>query len=119
MGAYREQLLRETYGGRNPQIYGQREEEPSGALSIFKLKFTICLFLFAGFAYLSLTGSSFCNVTADQIVEAALNGPFLSREDFRDRCKVSQTNCDKMAELGLLGDIPISNQISLLDFLGA
>ena len=56
---------------------------------------------------------------ADQIVEAVAFGPFLSREDFRDRCKVSQTNCDKMAELGLLGDIPISNQISLLDFLGA
>ena len=56
---------------------------------------------------------------ADQIVEAVADGPFLSREDFRDRCKVSQTNCDKMAELGLLGDIPISNQISLLDFLGA
>ncbi len=56
---------------------------------------------------------------ADQIVEAVADGPFLSREDFRERCKVSQTNCDKMAELGLLGDIPITNQISLLDFLGA
>ncbi len=56
---------------------------------------------------------------ADQIVEAVADGPFLSREDFRERCKVSQTNCDKMAELGLLGNIPITNQISLLDFLGA
>ena len=73
MGAYREQLLRETYGSKSPQIYGQKEEEPSGTLSMFKLKFTICLFLFAGFAYLSLTGSSFCNVTADRIVEAVTN----------------------------------------------
>ena len=30
MGAYREQLLRETYGSKSPQIYGQKEEEPSG-----------------------------------------------------------------------------------------
>lgn len=54
---------------------------------------------------------------AEQIVEAVADGAFLSREDFRNRCKVSQTVSDKMAELGLLGDIPISNQISLMDFL--
>ena len=54
---------------------------------------------------------------AEQIVEAAKLGPFLSQEDFRDRCKVSSTITEKMAALGLLGDIPISNQISLMDFL--
>lgn len=73
MGAYREQLLKETYGNGSVRLYGQKEEEPSVSFSAFKLKFTICLLLFAGFAYLSLTGSSFCNVTAEQIVEAVTN----------------------------------------------
>lgn len=73
MGAYREQLLRETYGSGASRLYGQQEEEPSGSLALFKLKFTICLLLFAGFAYLSLTGESFCSVTAEQIVEAVTN----------------------------------------------
>lgn len=73
MGAYREQLLKETYGRESSGLYGQQEEVPSGTLALFKLKFTICLMLFAGFAYLSVTGSSFCNVTAEQIVEAVTN----------------------------------------------
>lgn len=68
MGTYREQLLKQTYGSGSSHIYGKPEEEiPSGFLTVFKLKFTICLFLFAGFVYLSLTGKSFCNVTAEQI----------------------------------------------------
>lgn len=54
---------------------------------------------------------------ADSIVEAAKDGPFLSRDDFKTRAKVSQTVADKLAELGILGDIPVSNQISLFDFM--
>ena len=54
---------------------------------------------------------------ADGIVEAAKDGPFLSRDDFRDRSKVSKTIVDLMASLGLLGDLPESNQISLFDFV--
>ena len=53
---------------------------------------------------------------ADGIVEAAKDGPFLSRDDFRDRTKVSKTIVDLMASLGLLGDLPESNQISLFGF---
>ncbi|MCM1111822.1 MAG: PolC-type DNA polymerase III [Muribaculum sp.] len=53
---------------------------------------------------------------ADAIVEAVKNGPFLSRQDFRERTKVSKTIVDLMASLGLLGDLPESNQISLFDF---
>lgn len=53
---------------------------------------------------------------ADMIVEAVKEGEFLSRDDFKTRCKVSQTITDLMAELGLLGDLPASNQMSLLDF---
>ena len=52
---------------------------------------------------------------ADSIVEAAKDGPFLSKDDFRERAKVSQTVADKLAELGILKDLPESNQISLFD----
>ena len=48
--------------------------------------------------------------------EAAKDGGFLSREDFRNRAKVSKTICDLMGELGILGDLPETNQISLFDF---
>ncbi|MBQ9135845.1 MAG: PolC-type DNA polymerase III [Lachnospiraceae bacterium] len=54
---------------------------------------------------------------ADAIVEAAKDGPFLSKDDFRQRTKVSKTITDLMGELGLLGNIPESNQISLFDFV--
>lgn len=53
---------------------------------------------------------------ADAIVEAAKDGPFLSKDDFRDRTKVSKTMVDMIAELGLLGNLPESNQLSLFDF---
>nr|WP_297766596.1 PolC-type DNA polymerase III [uncultured Butyrivibrio sp.] len=54
---------------------------------------------------------------ADQIVEAAKDGPFLSKDDFRQRTKCPQGVIDKMAEMGLLGDIPDSNQISIFDLM--
>lgn len=80
MGTYREQLLKETYGSSASRIYGKPEEEsPSGFLTIFKLKFMICLFLFAGFAYLNVTGKSFCNITAEQI-RAAVTSQQLSEQ---------------------------------------
>ena len=53
---------------------------------------------------------------ADAIVEAAKDGPFLSKDDFRMRTKVSKTVVELMDSLGLFGDIPESNQISLFDF---
>lgn len=49
------------------------------------------------------------------VVEACKGGPFISKDDFRERSKVSKTVVDKMAELGLLGDLPESNQLSLFD----
>ena len=53
---------------------------------------------------------------ADAIVEACKDGPFLSKDDFRERTKASKTIVGLMADLGILGDIPESNQISLFDF---
>lgn len=53
---------------------------------------------------------------ADAVVEAAKDGAFLSKDDFRQRTKVSKTVIDFMAELNLLGELPESNQLSLFDF---
>ena len=41
---------------------------------------------------------------------------FLSKDDIRQKAKVSQTVLDTMAELGLLGGLPESNQLSIFDF---
>lgn len=53
---------------------------------------------------------------AEGVVYAAMDGPFLSKEDFRNRSKVSKTICDLMSDMGILGDLPESNQLSLFDF---
>ena len=50
------------------------------------------------------------------IAEAAKDGIFLSKDDFRERTKVSKTTIDLMSDLGLFGDMPESNQLSLFDF---
>ena len=54
---------------------------------------------------------------ADAIVEAVKDGPFLSKDDFRERTKVSKTVVDLMASMNLLGDLPESNQLSLFDLV--
>ncbi len=53
---------------------------------------------------------------AEGVVDAAKDGPFLSRDDFRERAHVSKPVVDLMGDLGLLGDLPESNQLSLFDF---
>ena len=50
------------------------------------------------------------------VAEAAKDGPFLSKDDFRQRTKATKTVIDLMSDLGLLGDLPESNQLSLFDF---
>ena len=52
---------------------------------------------------------------ADAVEMAAADGPYLSLDDFRQRTKVSKTVIDFMADLGLFGDLPTSNQLSLFD----
>ena len=52
---------------------------------------------------------------AEAIEDAAKQGAFLSKDDFRQRTKVSKTVVDLMADLNLLGDLPESNQLSLFD----
>ena len=53
---------------------------------------------------------------ADAVEMAAADGPYLSLDDFRQRTKVSKTVIDFMADLGLFGDLPTSNQLSLFDY---
>ena len=53
---------------------------------------------------------------ADAVVLAAEDGAFLSKDDFRNRTKVSKTVIELMSDLGLFGDLPESNQMSLFDF---
>ena len=50
------------------------------------------------------------------VAEAAKDGKFLSKDDFRQRTKATKTVIDLMDDLGLLGDMPESNQLSLFDF---
>ena len=56
------------------------------------------------------------DIAAVSIAEAAKDGPFLSKDDFRERTKVSKTLVDLMSGMGLFGDLPESNQLSLFDF---
>lgn len=53
---------------------------------------------------------------AEAVELAAKDGAYLSLDDFRERTKVSLTTIDLMADLGLFGDLPKSNQLSLFDF---
>ena len=54
---------------------------------------------------------------AQAVCDAVKDGPFLSRDDFKERTKCPQKVVDTMHELGLLGDIPESNQMSLFDLI--
>ena len=55
------------------------------------------------------------NKAAEAVVEAVKDGPFLSKDDFWQRTKVPKSVIDVMSDLGLLGDLPETNQLSLFD----
>lgn len=57
------------------------------------------------------------DIAALAAVEAAKAGKFMSREDFKEKSKVSQTVIDKMVELHILNDLPASNQMTLFDLM--
>lgn len=50
-----------------------------------------------------------------QIEEAAKQGPFLSRDDFKSRAKVGTSTCELFDSLGILKGVPESNQFSIFD----
>ena len=53
------------------------------------------------------------DTVAKNIVEEREKQPFISIEDVQKRGKVSKTLIDKMTEMGILQDLPDSNQLSL------
>lgn len=52
---------------------------------------------------------------AEQVEIAQKDGKYLSLDDFRQRTKCSQTVIDLMNDMGLFGELPKSNQLSLFD----
>ena len=53
---------------------------------------------------------------AEAVEIAAKDGPYLSKDDFIQRTKISKTVVEFMDKMGLFGDLPQSNQLSLFDF---
>ena len=53
------------------------------------------------------------DVVAKNIEEEAKKHPFISIEDFQNRCKVSSTLIDKMKSMGIFNDMPETSQLSL------
>ena len=54
---------------------------------------------------------------AKQLVRARQEGEFLSKTEFRKRGGLSSTLVEKMDEMGILGNMPEDNQLSLFDDL--
>ena len=54
---------------------------------------------------------------AAAIENAAKGGEFLSKDDFMSRAGVGKSTAELLSKLGLLGDIPESNQISIFDVM--
>ena len=84
-------------------------------LDLYRAKATRCQVI-DGKIMPSLNSVAGMGDTQAVAVEAeAKKGPFLSKDDFRERTKVSKTIIDLLEELGVLGGIPETNQISLFD----
>lgn len=56
---------------------------------------------------------------AEQLAIAAQAGRFTSRDDLKSRAKLGDTLISKLDELGILGDLPQSSQLSMFDLLRA
>ncbi len=55
---------------------------------------------------------------ADALVDAvaAQNGPFVSKNDLREKSKLSKTVIETMSDLGMLDGMPEDSQLSIFDF---
>ena len=53
------------------------------------------------------------DVVAKNIEVEASKHPFISIEDFQNRCKVSTTLVDKMRAMGIFADMPETSQLTL------
>ena len=52
----------------------------------------------------------------DSVIEARKEGKFFSKEDLLRRTKLSKTNVDDLAKMGVLDDLNETDQLSLFDF---
>ena len=52
---------------------------------------------------------------AESIEIASRKGSYLSKDDFKQRAKIGKTVADLLDSLGILGDMPETNQLSLFD----
>ena len=55
------------------------------------------------------------DTAAGSLYKAASEGPFLSKDDVKQRGKVSQSIIDKLTDMGILDDLPENNQMSLFE----
>ena len=62
-------------------------------------------------AFITIDGLG--ETVAKNIEIEAQKHPFISIEDFQNRCKVSQTLIDKMRDLGVFKGMPETSQLSL------
>jgi DNA polymerase-3 subunit alpha (Gram-positive type) len=53
---------------------------------------------------------------AESLAIAAAQGKFLSKEDLRERGKISKSTVELMSDLGIISDLSESNQLSFFDF---
>ncbi|MGN0394176.1 MAG: hypothetical protein ACI4EF_02335, partial [Coprococcus sp.] len=53
---------------------------------------------------------------AQQIQEAAAKGRFISKEELASRAKIGKSTIEKLSELGILNDMPDTNQLTF-DFI--
>ncbi|MCR4650502.1 MAG: PolC-type DNA polymerase III [Lachnospiraceae bacterium] len=56
---------------------------------------------------------------AEAIVDGCKGEDFLSKEDFRNRTKASATITDALVRLGILDNLPETNQLSIFDFMSS
>ena len=56
-------------------------------------------------------------IAAESLVKEAAKGEFFSIDDFKERTGIGNKTIDKMKSLGLFGNLPQSNQLSIMDFL--
>ncbi len=56
---------------------------------------------------------------AEQIYDVSQRVKFVSRDEFKQRCKVGDTMVKLMTDLGILSDLPESDQMSFADFFSS
>ena len=63
-----------------------------------------------------IVGPGLGEASGQSIVDAREQSPFISIEDLRNRTKISASLIDLLREGGCLGNLPESNQTTLISF---